>query len=234
MELWNGDLETKQKRFVIHMKNDTPEYDYYGLPEHIQVLKWADVEYKIAQFNLMKLKNGFFPSAAITVVGTPPEGMTHQQYVDEIKKNFTDEENNSKMIVQMVDDPEQAIQINEFTGASEGEMLQLQTTSRDMIIAGHRWYPSLAGISTAGQLGSNQQIRNEYNIALKGVVIPQYQNPLNKVYNDLLKMLGFDVTVGILNVAPVGIEDMLDPKAVLTEDEQRELLGFEPMTDEHF
>ena len=232
IELWNGKIDTKQKHFVIHIRNDVPEYDYYGLPEHQQVLKWADVEYKIVQFNLDKLKNGFFPSVAMNIIGTPPEGMSEQTYVETIRDKFTDEGNNSKMMIQMVDGIEQAVQITEFSGASEGEMLQLQTIARDMIIAGHRWFPSLAGIATAGSLGSNQQIRNEYNIALKGVVIPQFQTPLLKSFNDLLKIVGFDIEIGILNVAPVGIEDQLDPKMVLTKDEQRELLGFEPLTDE--
>ena len=216
----------------MHLRNDVPEYDYYGLPESLQVLKWADIEYKIGEFNLTKLKNGFFPSVALTVVGTPPEGMTEQQYVEKLQEKFTDEGNNHKMVVQMVDDKDQAFQVTEFTGASEGEMLQLQTTARDMIVSGHRWFPALAGISTAGQLGSNQQIRNEYNIALKGLIIPQYQKPLLRFYNDLLMIAGFDVELGILNVAPVGIEDSLDPKAVLTQDEQREMLGFAPLTDE--
>jgi hypothetical protein len=232
IELWNGKTDTTQKHFIMHLKNDTPEFDYYGLPEAIQSLKWADIEYKIAQFNLSKLKNGFFPSVSMTLVGTPPEGMTEQDYVNAVKDNFTGEGKNGKMVVQMVDDSDQAPIITEFTGASEGEMLQLQNTSRDMIVAGHRWFPSLAGIAIAGQLGSNQQIRNEYNIALKGLIIPQYQKPLLRFYNDLLMIAGFDIKLEVLNVAPVGLEDTLDAKLVLTKDEQRAALGYEPLTDE--
>ena len=229
VELWNGEIDTKQKHFIIHVKNHCPEYDYYGLPEHVQVLKWADIEYKIAQFNLKKLKNGFFPSAAITIVGQPPEGKNAQEYVEAIRDNFTDEENNHKMFVQMVDSPDQAVQVNEFTTVREGEMMELQRLARENIISGHRWFASLAGISTAGSLGSNQQIRNEYNIALKGVVVPQFQTPLLNAYDTLLKILGFDLELGVLNVAPVGIEDRIEPKEVLTKNEQRELLGYEPL-----
>jgi len=229
LELWNGEIDTKQKHFVVHVKNTTPEYDYYGLPEHIHVLKWADVEYKIAQFNLSKLKNGFFPSASITMVGQPPEGYTAKTYVEAIKDSFTDESNNHKMIVQLVNDAEQAPIINEFTTTREGEMLELQRLARENIISGHRWFASLAGIATAGQLGSNQQIRNEYNIALKSVVVPQFQNPLLNVYNDIIKMLGFDIELGVLNVAPVGIEDKIDPMQILDKNELRELLGYEPI-----
>jgi len=196
------------------------------------VLKWADTEYKVVQFNLTKLKNGFFPSVAMTLFGQPPQGLSAEEYIKKVVKKFTDEGMNAKIFAQLVDDPEQEVKITELGGAEEGELLELSDRARDMIISGHRWYPSLAGIATAGALGSNQQIRNEYNIALKGVVIPQFQNPLLRVFNDILLMLDFDIKLGILNVAPVGIEDQLDPKLVLTEDEQRELFGFAPLTDE--
>jgi hypothetical protein len=158
--------------------------------------------------------------------------MTEQDYITAIKNNFTGEGKNGKIVAQLVDDATQAPIVTEFTGASEGEMLQLQNTSRDMIVAGHRWFPSLAGISTAGALGSNQQIRNEYNIALKGLIIPQYQKPLLRLYNDILKIAGFTEVLNVLNVAPVGLEDTLDAKLVLTKDEQRAALGYEPLTDE--
>lgn len=231
VELWNGDVETTQKRFIVHIKNDTPEYDYYGLPEHVQVLKWADIEYKIAQFNLDMFKNGFFPSVALDVFGQAPDGMTDKEYVDKIKESFTDEGNNHKMFIQLLDDPTQATRITEFTGIREGQFTELQTLATNQIVSGHRWFASLAGLQTAGQLGSNQQIRNEYNIALKGLIIPQFQKPLLRCFNKLVKMAGFDVELGIMNVAPVGIEDKIEPKEVLTVNEQRELLGYEPIEE---
>ena len=229
--LWDGKVDTNQKNFIIHTKNDTPEYDYYGLPENIQALKWADIEYKIAQFNLDMFKNGFFPSVAIDLFGQAPQGMTDQQYVESIKKSFTDEGNNSKMFIQLLDDPTQSAKITEFTTTRDGQFTEMQQLATQQIISSHRWFASLAGLQTAGSLGSNQQIRNEYNIALKGLIIPQFQKPLLRLFNNVVKMAGFDYELGIMNVAPVGIEDKIEPKEVLTKNEQRELLGFEPLED---
>jgi len=231
LELWDGNLETTQENYIIHLKNDVPEYDYYGLPEHLQILKWADVEYKIVQFNLDKLKNGFFPSVAMDIVGEAPEGMSEQDYVEKIRDSFTDEGNNHKMLIQLVDSLDQSTNITEFTTNREGELLELQNLATQTIIAGHRWFASLAGIAQAGSLGSNQQIRNEYNIALKGVIIPQFQVPLLSLFNDLMVIAGINVELGVLNVAPVGIEDKIEPKEVLTDNEQRELLGYEPIEE---
>lgn len=233
IELWNGDLETKQKRFIIHLKNDVPEYDYYGLPDHVQVLKWADIEYKIVQFNLDQLKNGFFPSVILNLVGNSvPEGMLEKEYLDKIVEKFTGEGNNGKVIAQLVDSPDQEIQVTEFSGTKDGQLESLQTLAMETIVSGHRWFASLAGLQTSGSLGSNQQIRNEYNIALKGQIIPQYQKPLLNLFNNIMIILGFDIELGVMNVAPVGIEDQIDPKTVLTKNEQRELLGFEPLEED--
>lgn len=234
IDLWDGNLETKQKRFLVHLKNDVPEYDYYGLPEHVQVLKWADIEYKIAQFNLDMFKNGFFPSVAIDLFGTPPDGMSATEYVNKIKDSFTDEGNNHKMFIQLLDDVSQSAKITEFSSVKEGQFTELQNLATQNIISGHRWFASLSGLLTAGQLGSNQQIRNEYNIALKSVIIPQYQKPLLELFNNLLFIAGFsEHELGVMNVAPVGIEDRIEPKEVLTMNEQRELLGYEPIEEEN-
>lgn len=231
IELWDRKIETTQQHYIIHLKNDTPEYDYYGLPESIQALKWADIEYKIAQFNLDMFKNGFFPSVAIDLFGQAPQGMTDKQYVDSIKDSFTDEGNNSKMFIQLLDDPEQSAKITEFSTTRDGQFTELQDLATQNIISSHRWFASLAGLQTAGSLGSNQQIRNEYNIALKGLIIPQFQKPILRCFNDIMKILKFDIELGIMNVAPVGIEDKIEPKEVLTVNEQRELLGFEPLEE---
>jgi hypothetical protein len=228
VELWNGDINTRQKRFIYHIKNTTPEYDYYGLPEGVNALLWADIEYKIPQFNLDLFKNGFFPSIAMSIIGSnPPEGMTPQEYVEAIRDGFTGEGNNSKMFIQMVESLEQAAQVTEFNTTRDGQFTELQELATKNIISAHRWFPSLAGISTAGALGSNQQIRNEYNIALKSVIIPFYQKPLLGAYENLIRIAGFDYDLDIINVAPVGIEDNIDPKLVLTFNEQRKILGFE-------
>ncbi len=228
LPLWDNKLETTQKKFIIHLKNDTPEYDYYGLPENVQVLKWADIEYKIVQFNLDKFKNGFFPSVAMSVFGKAPEGMTDQKYVETIRDKFTDEGNNHKIFVELLDSPDMAAKITEFTSTKQGDFEELQRLATQNIITGHRWFASLSGVQTGGQLGSNQQIRNEYNIALKSLIIPQFQKPLLKMFNEILKIAKIDVELGIMNVAPVGIEDRIEPKEILSINEQRELIGYEP------
>lgn len=231
IELWNGKVDTKQKRFLIHLKQTANEYDYYGVPEYVGVLQWADIEYRIPNYNLTRFDNGFFPSALITLKGNPPQGMTAQKFVEKVKDNFTGEGNNDKMFVQLVSDESQTADIFEFSGVKEGEFKELQELATSKIINGHRWFPELAGIQTAGKLSGAKEIRNQYEIALNSLIKPEFQNPVLKCFNTLLKMIGKQYTVEVINVAPVGLAEMIDPTKVLSINEQRALLGYEEQED---
>jgi len=45
-------------------------------------------------------------------------------------------------------------------------------------------------------------------------------------------MLGFEMELDVLNVPPVGVEDRINISDVLDRNEQREILGFEPIDEE--
>lgn len=230
IDLWQ---QKEQNKWLYHIKQDEPEYDYYGLPEHHHVLKWADIEYQIPTFNLSRFKNGFFPSVLMQILGEPPQGISEQEYVEKIRDAFTGEDNTHKMFVEMVDSPELSANVETFDGVKDGEFTTLDQLASTRIISGHRWFASLAGIQTAGELGSNQRIRNEYFIALNSVVIPEYQEPLLRVFNEvILPEAGITEKIGIHNVPPVGVSDQLDARLVLNRNEQRQELGYEPLEDE--
>ena len=110
------------------------------------------------------------------------------------------------------------------------ELSQLTTKA---IITAHRITPSLAGIETGGKLGSNQQIKDEYDKFMNSVVIPDFQEPLLKVLNRIIKRdtkYG-NIEIGILNVSPVGDSAKVDLNAVVTINEARKMLGLEMLED---
>lgn len=232
VELWNKQIDTKQQRFIIHVKRNTPEYDYYGLPDYVATLKDADIEYQVDTYNLTRLENGFFPSSIVSLFGEPPKGMTDDQYIDALKNKYSGAANSGEPLFQLLDDPQQAAQITEFSGSKEGEFQALEDSAKKGIIEGHRWFPALAGIETSGKLGGNQEIINQWRVVMESVVKPDYQKPMLRTLNKILEMLGYEMTLDVLNVPPVGIEDRIDIKSVLDRNEQREILGFEPIDEE--
>ena len=226
--LWDNNKETTQGKFIIHVKRSMPEYDYYGLPDYVATLKDADIEYQVDTYNLTRLENGFFPSAIVSLFGEPPEGLSDKQYIDKLKDKYSGSANSGQPLFQLLDDASQAAQITEFTGSKEGEFQALEDSAKKGIIEGHRWFPALAGIETAGKLGSNQEIINQWRVVMESVVKPDYQKPMLRLLNRVLGMLGHETTLDVLNVPPVGYEDKLEASYILTVNEQREQLGIEP------
>lgn len=224
--------EREQKEYVCHIMRKYPEFNYYGLPDYVGALDWVDIEYRISKYNIDKFDNGFFPSVLMQFFGDVPDGMNAQQYVEKIKDKYVGEGNNDKFLVELLDSPEQAAHIKEFERERDGEFQMLSELAVKNIITAHRITPSLAGLETAGKLGSNQQIRNEYDKFMNSVVIPDFQEPLLREFNRIIKEAGFDVEIDILNVAPVGINESIDVNAVITINEARAALGMELLEDE--
>ena len=224
---------TQRKEFLIHIMRKYPEFNFYGLPDYVGALDWIDIEYRMSKYNIDKFDNGFFPSVLIQMFGEVPDGLNAQQYVEKIKDKFTGEANNDKFLVELLDSPEQAASIKEFDRERDGEFMELSTLCTKAIISAHRITPSLAGIETAGKLGSNQQIKDEYDKFMNSVVIPDFQEPLLRALNTIIKRdtkYG-NIEVGILNVSPVGDSAKVDLNAVITINEARKMLGLEMLED---
>ena len=230
LEFYDG---TNQKEFLIHGMRKYPEFNFYGLPDYVGALDWIDIEYRMSKYNIDKFDNGFFPSVLIQMFGEVPDGMNAQQYVDKIKDKFTGEANNDKFLVELLDSPEQAASIKEFERERDGEFLELSQLATKCIVTAHRITGSLAGLETAGKLGSNQQIKDEYDKFMSSVIIPDFQEPLLNMLNKIISRdtkYG-NIKVGILNVAPVGNSERVDINGVVTINEARKMLGLEELED---
>ena len=221
---------TKRANYLVHGMRKYPEFNYYGLPDYVGALDWIDIEYRMSKYNIDKFDNGFFPSVLMQLFGEVPDGMNAQTYVEKFKEKFTGESNNDKMIVELLDSPEQAAIIKEFERERDGEFLELSQLAVKSIITAHRITPSLSGLETAGKLGSSQQMREEYDKFMNSVIIPDFQEPLLKILNNIItRETNYGIKVGILNVSPVGNSEKVDINGVITINEARKMLGMEEL-----
>jgi len=207
-----------RNEYLIHGMRKYPEFNYYGLPDYVGAIDWIDIEYRMSKYNIDKFDNGFFPSVLIQMFGEVPDGMNAQQYVDKIKEKFTGESNNDKFLVELLDSPDQAASIKEFERERDGEFLELSQLAVKCIVTAHRITSSLAGLETAGKLGSNQQIKDEYDKFMNSVIIPDFQEPLLNMLNKIIarETKWNNIKIGILNVAPVGNADKIDVNGVIS------------------
>jgi hypothetical protein len=227
-------FEDGTQRSVIHVKQYAAGYFYFGLPEWIGAKMWAEMEYRIQRFNTSKFENGFMPSGIMQFFGsiTPAEA---KKLVEGIESKFTGMANNHKLFVQVLRDEKLKANWIPTSKENEGEFLNLQNLAASAIVVANRWSKSLAGFATAGQLGSNQQIRQEMEYLQSTVIKPRQNLMLSKIINPYLAEIGLynpalkDVQFSISNTLPVSFMGEIKVEDNLTQDEKREILGYSPI-----
>lgn len=225
----------KVERCILHIKNYHPDFLYYGCPSYIAGILHCELEYRIAKYNQSEFNNGFMVSGFLQLFGamTPEEA---QEAVLAIEEKYTGTGNNSKLITQVIANKEDAAQFISMQQDKEGSWLELSQLSRENIVTAHEWTASMAGLMSAGSLGSNQQIRTEIEMLQSTVIKPIQNQILGQWLNETLleagKFEGKDFgnnQLGILNSMPISLAGDVPTSVVLTIDEQRELLGYEPL-----
>jgi len=226
------------ERSIVHLKFYEPTMQYWGVPDWISSKIWAELEYRIPKFNQSKFENGFTPSAIISLFGST-DSEEAQEVVNALKNCFTGTGNNSKMFVQALRDETSKAHVETLNSQSDGEFMDLQAMAAQAIVTGHRWKASLAGIQTAGSLGSNQQIRSEFDVVYNDVIRNVQRLVLNKFLNPVLQDAGIwigsnwsSLSLDIAKAYPVSFAGDIDIKTVLTIDEMRKELGFAPLDNQ--
>lgn len=217
------------ERCVLHIKEYRPGMDYYGLPDHITGLLAATLEYYIDRRNLSKLENANIPSGILQFFGASTAEEA-KEIVDDAKRQFAGVGKNGGLLVQALADADLKAVFTAIENAErEGEMLELQNTVAQKIITAHVWTASLAGIATAGQLGSNQQLVQEFQYVQAVSIQPLQTLMLDKFINIFLAENDIkDLVLTIENATPVTFFGDVSPSEVLTIDERREEMGFAP------
>jgi hypothetical protein len=226
------------EKSIIHLKNYEPTLVYWGIPDWVSAKIWSELEYRIPKFNQSKFENGFTPSAIISLYGSTNQEEA-QEVVRAMRDCFTGTGNNSKMFIQALRDNSYKSDVQVLNNSYDGEFMQLQTIAQQAIISAHRWTMSLTGLRQSGSLGSNQQIRSEFDIVYNTVIRPNQRlfltKFLNPVIQDAGKFFGKNWTNIALDIAkpmPVSFAGDLQVQSVLTQDEQRAELGFQPLTSD--
>lgn len=216
------------ERTVIHLKEYTPGFDYYGLPDWVSGLSFAGLEYMAGRWNQSKIENRYAPSGTLQFFGAATQEEA-QGIVDQAKKAFTGLGNNGGLLIQVLQDDSLAAKFTPIeTPQGDGEFLNLLSASSQAIITAHRWTNSLAGVATAGQMGSNQTVIQEYQFVQANVIAPIQKMMLDKFLNVFVSQTFQGVRLDILNATPISFFGDIVPATALTRDEMRGELGFDP------
>lgn len=231
----------KNYHHAFFVKGETPGRIYWALPKWWAARPSCETDYFAPNTNALYFKNGCKLEGVLLIKGIGADSTAAQ---DELNKMMKDPQNTGKTLVKytraegegMQGNIAQYFPLHSFT---EGSYLKLTESSRDNILIAHGFTASLAGISVAGKLGSNENIETEFEIIQKGIIAPAQKKIQNEFLIPLFKEIDatYNTTleadfVGLEVIAPASMRGKLDPKEALTRDEQREALGFAPLTEQ--
>ncbi len=225
---------SKASRFVLQFKDYEPTFQFYGLPDYVAALEHIAVDYEIGKWNHTKFKNGFQPSAIIEINGDMGEEEA-KKLVREAQKKFVGDGNNGKImfIVKNGDASNANVQI--IKDDQEGSWIDLQRITDQNIVTAHRWQPSLSGLVSSGKMNNTgSEIRIAYDLAMTTVIKDTSDLLLNGIRTVLYKEMGFLPEELIIHYEPpISFATQIDPKAILTINEQRKMLDEDlPMLEE--
>ena len=227
-EIFNAyNTQIRQGSQILYLKEYRPNLNAYALPGYFACLNYIESDVEISKHVLGNAQTGFSASKLITL----PNGEPTDDEKRTIERKFTDRFTGSdgkKFILSFTNDASRKPIVDDL-GASDITKEDFQNVDKliqQNLYAGHQiTAPDLFGISTPGQLGSRQQMRDSYEI-FKNTYVNDKQIFIEQIFNELAKLHGVSSELQIIPVEPIGIEFTTDIIAAnLTKDEIREKLG---------
>lgn len=207
-EVFNGfNSQLRQGTQIMYLKEYRPNLNAYALPGYFGALNYIESDIEISKHVLGNAQTGFSASKLITL----PNGEPSDDEKRQIERKFTDRFTGSdgkKFILSFVNDASRKPVIEDL-GASDitkEDFGNVDKMIQQNIFAGHQiTAPDLFGISTPGQLGTRQQMRDSYEI-FKNTYVNDKQIFLEQVFSLLAKLHGANSELQIVPVEPIGIE----------------------------
>lgn len=237
---WKEFVNRQGKPFYNHIfyyKNKSKNSDFYPVPDYAACLQDINVEYLFATFKNNFIANGFSAKVHIHIYGDYSEEERQSMFAA-IRQSYTGAENANNIFI-TTGIEENATKITPINIDANADSIEaILDSSRQAIISAHQ-LPStvLAGLPGNGSLGGNA---NEIMIAFDTYNRIRIR-PIQKTIETELKRLYADYSGK--NLADIDLQfKVLKPSLAmfdlnfladyLTQNEVRELIGYEPLENE--
>ena len=232
-----GDEEDDAESEIIHLKSYYPKSDYYGMPDFLPALFAAVLDRHANTFNQSFFDNNAIPAMVMVVKG----GSLSENAKNTIANFFTSQLKGSdkahRLLQISVENPDVEIDFEKLmVEIKEASFLDLRRMNRDEIIAAHGVPPRLLGVMSAGQLGGKSEAFAQMQIFKETVINPR-QRRLEHMMNRLAR-IGLGIENWRIKFTEFDSSSMAEDAefvkkmveiGVLTVNEGRELLGYEPL-----
>lgn len=235
---WYRDKKQGTEHCIIHVKNDMPGYEYYGMPDNISSLPWQIMEYKGARYNIDNFENNMVIGGVLVVNGNLTDKERAEIGRDAIATHTEDGKRGRIMVLSGQNMEASGSGYQPFDVHKDGSFLELDENTEKKIINSNNWDSALYGQhkTTGMGNGGNSYLISIFNIKKEMVIEPiqrlvkeDFLAPLFEICDNWMGTKWSDLDLGFAAVSPTSFIADLDANKILTKDEGREIIGFPKM-----
>lgn len=185
--------KTKRSQ-ILYVKEHRYGNEWYARPEYGEAgMRWIEMEYKIADFHLNNINNGFHPSMHINFPIGQPSAEEGAMIITKVKNQYQGSGQAGNAVITFSEDSDSAVTFNPIElNTSDSRFLMLNEQVEDGILKAHRvTNPALFGIETAGALGSRNEMLESLEIFQTQYTEPK-QRLIEKIFNWFGKINGIN------------------------------------------
>lgn len=220
---------------IIHVKNEMPGYDYYGMPENVASLPQQILEYKAARYNIDNFENNLVIGGLVVL-----EGNHTDAELDKVAKKIAAQHtgDGKRGRYAFISNKQGTGAVHDMKKQTDGDYLKLSENVEQKIIDANNWDSALFGQNNNKGLGNggNAYVRTIFDIKNKTVIEPTRQViiedfiiPFFEIYDDWMGTNWSEKEFDFIPVVPESFAGDIDANAILTVDEGRQIFGKEPL-----
>jgi hypothetical protein len=180
--------ETKKGSQLYYHVQHRAGKEHYTLPEYVGAVPYIEIDYRIADYHLNNLHNGFQAGNMIIYSGQYPGDATAKKIEKDFAKKFqgTDAKQGGGVILQWQQEGEGETRVESLMPNNfDKQFMQLLDQTRNMIFTGHRVVsPNLFGVETDQPFGNRTEIVEKMEV-FQSTYVSSRQRILNGVISDL-------------------------------------------------
>jgi hypothetical protein len=209
----------------------TAGQEIYSAPDYRSAVPWIVTDKLTAEFHMNNIANGFAPSMWINFNNGIPTQEERFQIENSIQQKMTGVQSAGSFVLTFSDDATRKpdIQPIQQSDADKQFVVLNELTIQNLFISHRVTSPQLLGVKTEGQLGGRNELQESFELYMNTVVEP-FQLVLMSFIDKVMKTNHMNVDLSVEQVKPINSRFGTDVlKDVLTVDEIRAELGFEPL-----
>jgi len=206
------------------------DYPYY-LPDYLAANAAIETDWRITNFLLNNVKNGFSAGFLINFYDGQPEPEEMKVIERKIKEKFTGDGAGGAFVLNFSHAEAKSAEIIPIpTNGHDERFNTLRQHGQDTIFQSHNvTSPMLFGVRVEGTLGGRNEMIEAFEL-MQSTYIDGRQKVLEKFWNDAIYFKGINAELEIKRTQPIQERMTSEQRyAVMTQDEIREEAGLKPL-----